>query len=283
MSWGAIVAGALAAIGVTVFLVALGSALGLQSVSPWRSASASAAAIGTGAAIWIVLTQWIASAFGGYLTGRLRTKWAAMGTDEVLFRDTAHGFLAWAVGTVLVFLFAASLAGGGVSAVATVASGAAQGGVAAASDEPVASYVDTLFRPAATETPAEATPAEPAASAAASTPPAASAASAAPSSRAASDESGRAETGRLLMRSMASDMTPEDRSYLAQMVAERTGMSQADAEARVDQVSATIKENAETARQAAASFAFITALSLAVGAFVAAAAGALGGRHRDEI
>ena len=110
--------------------------------------SASAAAIGVGAAIWIVVIQWLSSAFGGYLTGRLRTKWAAMGTDEVFFRDTAHGFLAWALATIFVVGFAASVAGGGVERRSTsVASGAAQGGVQAAAD-PNAYFVDTLFRPA---------------------------------------------------------------------------------------------------------------------------------------
>ena len=50
---------------------------------------------GTAAAIWLVVTQWLSSAFGGYLTGRLRTKWVGIRTDEVLFRDTAHGHGRW--------------------------------------------------------------------------------------------------------------------------------------------------------------------------------------------
>lgn len=120
MSWGPILGGAFAAVGVTLILLLLGSGVGLTMVSPWSGESSSAATVGVTAAIWLVVAQWLSSALGGYLTGRLRTKWAAVHTDEVFFRDTAHGLISWAVATVFVVGFLASsltsLAGAGATA-----------------------------------------------------------------------------------------------------------------------------------------------------------------------
>ena len=101
VEWAAIFGGALAAFGVTAILLTLGPGLGLTTVSPWSFSNPSPTAFGTAAAISLVVTQWLSSAFGGYLTGRLRTKWVGIRTDEVFFRDTAHGLLAWALATLL--------------------------------------------------------------------------------------------------------------------------------------------------------------------------------------
>ncbi len=116
VEWAAIVGGALAAIGVSIILFTLGSGLGLSTVSPWSWSNPSPTTFGMVAAIWLIITQWLASALGGYLTGRLRKKWVGIRTDEVVFRDTAHGFLAWALATVLMATFITLAA----SAVATV-------------------------------------------------------------------------------------------------------------------------------------------------------------------
>ena len=116
VEWAAIVGGALAAIGISVILFTLGSGLGLSTVSPWSWSNPSPTAFGMVAGIWLIVTQWLASALGGYLTGRLRTKWVGIRTDEVFFRDTAHGFLAWALATVLMATFFTLAA----SAIATV-------------------------------------------------------------------------------------------------------------------------------------------------------------------
>ena len=171
VEWGAIFAGGVAAIGITAILFTLGPGLGLTTVSPWSLRNPSPTTFGTAAAIWMIVTQWLASAFGGYLTGRLRTKWVGIRTDEVLFRDTAHGLLAWALGTII------------MAALVTLGSAATAGVVAAAAD-------------------------------------------AAPST--------------------------------------------------------ATTEAAEQARKVAIAFSLATSLSLLIGAFVAAAAGALGGFHRDE-
>ena len=115
VEWAAIVGGALGAVGISIILFTLGSGLGLSTVSPWSWSNPSPTTFGMVAGIWLIVTQWLASALGGYLTGRLRTKWVGIRTDEVFFRDTAHGFLAWALATVLVATFFALAA----SAVAT--------------------------------------------------------------------------------------------------------------------------------------------------------------------
>ena len=102
VEWGAITAGAVAAVGVTLILVTLGSGIGLANVSPWSFANPSPLAFGISAGLWLIITQWLASAFGGYFTGRLRTKWVGIRTNEIAFRDSAHGFLAWALATLIV-------------------------------------------------------------------------------------------------------------------------------------------------------------------------------------
>ena len=102
VEWAAITAGAVAAVGTTIILVTLGSGIGFSNVSPWSFANPSPVAFGISAGLWLILTQWLSSALGGYLTGRLRTKWVGVRTNEVAFRDLAHGLLAWALATLLV-------------------------------------------------------------------------------------------------------------------------------------------------------------------------------------
>jgi len=265
VSWPAIIAGAFVMAAMTLVLLALGSGLGLAIMSPWRSGSPSPTAFGVGAAIGMIVVQWLSAGLGGYLTGRLRTKWARVHTHEVVFRDTANGFLAWAIATAVGALLAASAAsaviGAGVRATASVASGTAQGaGAAAASLVDASAYrIDTLFRPAQPD----ATPATP---------------------------DLRTEAARILANGVAAgDVPAADRTYLAQLVAAHTGLAQPDAEKRVDDVisqakaaEVKIREAADAARKSAATASILTALSMLIGAFIAAAAAALGGQQRDE-
>jgi len=136
VSWPAIFAGAFAAAASSLVLVALGSGFGMASVSPWPNSGVSATTFTVMTAIWLIVVQWLASGLGGYVAGRLRTKWANTHTHEVFFRDTAHGFITWAVATVLVVAVLTSAAAtaitGGVHAAANVASGASQGAATAA-------------------------------------------------------------------------------------------------------------------------------------------------------
>src|SRR4051812_2287129 len=137
VSWGAVIAGAAAAAALSFILLILGMGLGLSSVSPYQY---NAAPLGGAAIGWIAFVQLAASGIGGYMAGRLRVKWATVHNDEVFFRDTAHGMLAWAVATlVTAALFGSALtsaisgatsAGAGVAKTAVTA-GAAAGGVAA--------------------------------------------------------------------------------------------------------------------------------------------------------
>ncbi len=158
VSWGAIVAGAVVAAALSLILLILGTGLGLSTVSPWAYKGMSAGTFGISAILWVTLTQIVASGMGGYLAGRLRTKWVAVHTDEVYFRDTAHGFLAWAVASLasaaLLTSMIGSIVSGGIQAGASVAGGVATTAVAAGSgmaksetdDGPMGYFIDSLFR-----------------------------------------------------------------------------------------------------------------------------------------
>jgi len=273
VSWPAIFAGAFVAAASSLVLVALGSGFGLASVSPWPNSGVSATTFTVMTAIWLIVVQWLASGLGGYVAGRLRTKWATTHTHEVFFRDTAHGFITWAVATVLVVLVltsaAASAVSSGVDAAATVASGASQGAAAAAAQSAntstspggsvIAPYnVDMLFRSPRAD-----------------------------SSAATADA--RAEAARILANGVAAgDVPSADRTYLAELVSARTGISMEEAQKRVDTAigqakAAGIKarQAADAARKAAAQASIYTALSMLVGAFIACIAAALGGQRRD--
>jgi hypothetical protein len=303
VSWGAIAAGAAAAASLSLILLILGVGLGLSSVSPWAREGVSAATLGVSTIVWLTLTQLLASGLGGYLAGRLRTRWAAVHRDEVFFRDTAHGFLSWAVSSLataaLLTSVIGSIVGGGVQAGASMASGvastagAAIGGVAGAAGKTQAGdsatagmgsmgsvmgyWVDSLFRRDAAGT--------------------ASAAAGAP--QGANDSSERsaardtAEVGRIFMNINVSEPLPaEDVRYVGQLVAQRTGLSQADAEKRVTDVYAkgqsklhdaqvAAQDAADKARKASAYSALWLFVSLLIGAFVASLAATFGGRLRD--
>lgn len=58
--------------------------------------------------------QWLSAALGGYVTGRLRTRWVGLHTHQAFFRDTAHGFITWSLATRAAALFFASAAGSSV-------------------------------------------------------------------------------------------------------------------------------------------------------------------------
>lgn len=271
LAWGPVIGGATAACAMSLILLLLGSGVGLTMVSPWSGESASFTTVSVTAAIWFVVVQWLSSALGGYLTGRLRTKWAGIHTDEVFFRDTAHGLLSWALATVVVAGLAGlaftSLVGSGVQAASSVATTAAVGATATAAgsndapDLATGYFTDLLLRPQDA------------------------------AARAQSDDAAAtAEVSRILMQGAANGEIPEaDRAYVATIVAARAGIPQEEARVRVDQVLQQVEDAknaalqaADEARKSAATVALLGALSLLVGAFVASAAAALGGRQRDD-
>jgi hypothetical protein len=247
VSWPAIFAGAVASCALTLVLLTLGVALGATSVSPWSGSGVSATTFKLATGIYLIVIAMISSSIGGYIAGRLRTKWTGVHTDEVYFRDTAHGFITWAfasvLGAVLLATPAASIMGG-------AASGATQGAVTAAG--PMDGYVDSLLR------------------------------SDTPQANANTADS-RGELTRLIGTSFkaGTDMKPADKTYVAKVVSARTGLSQADAEARVNQVITDAKANLDAARKATAALAFWVTASLLLGAFCASLAATEGGGLRD--
>ncbi len=283
VSWGAIFAGAAAAAALSLILLLLGTGLGLSSVSPWANEGVSATTLGVSTILWLTFTQLAASALGGYLAGRLRTKWLAVHSDEVYFRDTAHGFLAWAVATVgtaaLLTSAVTSAVGAGLDAGAAVAGGAsttiaaAAGGAGAGSEVsdsnaegPMPYFVDSLFR---TE-PGERVSAPPEGS-----------------------DAALAEVTRIFANALRMGSLPEDDArYVARVVAERSELSEQQAQRRVnetfarlqatlEEAEAAAREAADVAREAAARSALWLFISLLMGAFVASWMATFGGRQRD--
>ncbi len=289
VSWGAIFAGATAAAALTLVLTILGFGLGLSAISPWASASASAQSIGVGTIVWIAFTQLAAAGLGGYLAGRLRVRWHSLHTDEVYFRDTAHGLLAWGVASlVTAALLGSAIAaalGTGIQAGTSVASGAGIAAASAVSREEGRSdnsyFVDFLFRTDSAAS-ASATPTDTSSGAAAGD---AAAGNAPPSS----SPSARREAATIFATDLRSgNLTAEDKSYLAQLVSRQTGLAPADADKRVSDAFAKAKgaiddakQTADKARKAAAYSALWMFVALMCGAFFASFLATVGGRRRD--
>src|ERR1022692_106344 len=146
VSWGAVIGGSFVTAAFSLILLALGAGFGLSAVSPWSNVGAPASTVGTAAIIWLIVIEIVASALGGYLTGRLRTKWALIHTDEVYFRDTANGFLAWAVALVISVTLLASAAASMVGRVAQLGLAAESPSASNNTMNTNAYFVDTLFR-----------------------------------------------------------------------------------------------------------------------------------------
>jgi hypothetical protein len=257
-----------------LLMLAFGVGVGFSVVSPWADSGVSATTFSIGAGIYLLVVAMIGGSVGGYLAGRLRTRWVGVHTDEVFFRDTAHGFLTWAFGTVV---NATIIAAAVTHILAGASAGVSQGGVTAATQSagnnsgPMTVYVDQLLRPGPSG----------AAGAAPGTP----GATAGSANQNAGDPAAlRAETTRIFTGSVAkgADFSAADRAYLAQVVSARTGMSQADADRRVQEVTAQAKVAADTARKSAAKFSLWIAASLLLGAFTASLAAIEGGQLRDR-
>jgi hypothetical protein len=268
VSWAAIVGGAVAAVAVTTILLLVGTGIGLTIISPWYGVGASATTVGVTAIIALVVVQWLSSAIGGYLAGRLRTKWVGVHTHEVFFRDTAHGFLTWCLASVAGALLLTSITASGVSGAARGAaavasagvSGAAAAGAQQSGNDASGYFVDALFR--------------------------------SPNPAAADNADSRGQALRILMRSFQGDqvmLSPDDKAYLSQLVAARAGITKSEADQRVDAVlkqmadaEQKVREAADVARKRTAQLSIGLALSMIIGAFIASAAAAYGGSFRDE-
>jgi len=282
VDWPAIVAGIVLASGISLVLLTFGAAIGLSMTDFRAGENVAPIWIAIAAALWLLWVQVSSFMAGGYLTGRLRRRHAGATEDEVDARDGAHGLLVWAGGLVVGGLLAVGGLGAAASAVgsaaATLTNAAATvaGEAADSAADPTAYFTDMLFRPA----PAGAAPTTP-------TPTPTPTAAAAP----AEDTTAlRAEAGRIFAAGAVSgEIGADDRAYLAQIVARHTGLSDEQAQARVEQVIGAIDTAkaeaaaaAETARKTGVLAAFLTAASLLVSAAGAFWAAQKGGQHRDQ-
>lgn len=321
VSWGAIFAGAAGAAALSLILLILGVGLGLSSVSPWSGQGVTAATFGVSTILWLTFTQLAASGMGGYLAGRLRTRWLRTQADEVYFRDTAHGFLAWAVASLVTAAMLSSAIGSIISSGAQVGATVAGGAAATATAViPAAAsamdsndsakgqgyFVDTLFRrvmagpdtaatAADTTAPAQDSTSSGTATATASSPDAMTATAPAASAPMGAADVAQASTeaARIFANAIATgNLSPDDTQYLGQLVSQRTGLNQADAEKRVAdtftrlQTKLTTAETAardatDKARKATSYAALWIFVSLLIGAFVSSLTATFGGRQRD--
>ena len=284
VSWGAIFAGAAAAAALSLILLILGIGLGLSSMSPWVHAGIGATAFGVSTIAWLTFTQLSASGLGGYLAGRLRTKWVNVHTDEVYFRDTAHGFLAWAVASLATAALLSSVVGaivtggataaGGVATTMAVGVGAAETGIARAATgtDPIGYFIDSLFRNDGN--------------------PVADSSGSSTTKQGVLDST--PEVSRIFTNSLRSaTLPPDDVRYVGRVVASRTGLGQQDAEKRVRDIFTRVqgtlrdaelaaRQATDKARKASAYAALWMFISLLIGAFIASLAATYGGRRRDH-
>jgi hypothetical protein len=247
LNWSAVIAGALMGAALSLVLIAFGSAIGLSvaSTAPsWRDTSATLAVL---SGLYLLLTAVISFGFGGYIAGRLRTRWTAtLHNDFVEFRDGTHGLISWALAVVITGIAAAIVA----TTIASKAVPPAAAPTANAGEALIAYDLDRLFRS---------------------------------DRRPQGDVSySRAEANRILLAATSRQgMKPDDRTYLARVVATQTGIAQPDAEKRVDEAVEAAKTAVKKARQSGVILGFSIAASLLLGAAAAWYAACLGGQHRD--
>jgi hypothetical protein len=265
IEWGPILAGALTAAALSFVFLTFGASIGLSLVSPWPSSGVSARTFSALAVFWTLVQQIAAFLAGGYIAGRLRTRWAELNADEIEFRDGLHGALVWALGICIGAGLLLATAGAATRAATDLATKAMS--VAALNTDPLAYYTDTLLRPGAArpaggaaQTPARVEPVSP---------------------------ETRAELTRIVARSIANNsLSDPDKVYLASVVAQRTGLPQAEAEKRVADTYAeanrTIRETANKARRTAVLGGLVTGISLIISLAAAWWAAQRGGHHRDN-
>jgi hypothetical protein len=256
VSWSAVIAGGFVTAALALILLALGTGLGLSSVSLWSNTGASVSTVSTAAIVWLILMQIVSASMGGYLAGRLRTKWATLHNDEVYFRDTAHGFLSWSVALVITAAFLASAAtslvgsSSGAAPVTKSATVAPSDGYGFGAND---YFIDSLLR----------------------------------------SDSAKTETGTATLRNEAGvifitslkqgEISQQDKNYLDQLVMARTGLSQGDADKRVTDVFASAQQAAEATRKAVAHSLLWAFVALLIGAFCASFSATIGGRQRDHV
>jgi len=255
IEWGPVFAGAVLAAALSFVLLTFGMAIGLSATSPWPNSGLPARVIASLAIFWIMAQQIGTFMAGGYVAGRLRSRWHEPAQDEVDFRDGLHGGLVWAVGIVigaaLLMATAGTVARTGAELTAKTAVAAT-----ASTTNPMDLVLDSMLRPAAAVSPR---------------------ASGQPM------DDPRPQISRILTSAVASGSLSEPhRTYLAQLIAQRAGIPQEEAARRVDEALSAAREAADKARRAAILTGLVTAISLLVSFAAAWWAAMKGGEHRDN-
>jgi len=278
----AILAGSTASLAITLLLFALGIGLGFSVVSPWSDSGLSTTAFTISAGLYLIVVAMLSSTIGGYLAGRLRSRWQTVHEHERYFRDSAHGFLVWALATVA----GATILGGVATHILAGASAGLAPAAGMAAQGPTSDiYVDKLLRTNPSQ------PNQTANGASATTNPAAESQTPAPlqggqTSAAQNQPVGveRASISRILAPAMVKggNVSDADKSYLASIVAARKGVSQQQAEQEVNQNITEMKSAADTARKSTAAFALWLVVSMLAGALSASLAAIEGGNLRNR-
>jgi hypothetical protein len=249
LQWTPVFAGALVASAVSLVLIAFGTAIGLGIVSSsptWRDTSPALTMV---SGLYLLLAALVSFGIGGYVAGRLRERWDPSAHSDVIeFRDGTHGIVAWALAVVITGIVAAvSVASLGSKTAPPATSSSTIAG------EPLIAYeLDRLFRGDRRAVEGDITYA-------------------------------RAEAGRILLAAPGRQgITPDDKAYLARLVAARTGIAPPDAERRVEDAITATTTAVQKARRSAVILGFATAVSLLAGAAAAWYAACAGGRHRDN-
>jgi len=220
VEWPSIFAGAVVAAGISLTLLAFGSAIGLSvaSTAPtWRDSSPWLWLL---SGIFLLFVALCSFGFGGYVAGRMRTPLTSRTIEEIEFRDGMHGILTWGVAILLTAVL--TLVGAAMLTPAIAPSGSRIGSATSVTGESIlASELDELFR----------------------------------MDRRAVDVDSlsyrRAEAARiLLMASGHRGVSAENRDYLAAITASQTGLAPADAAARADRVIVESTTEIRRARQA---------------------------------
>jgi hypothetical protein len=265
VEWGAVFAGAVLAAALSFVLLTFGTAIGLSAISPWPNSGLSVKVIGSLAVYWAMAQQIGSVMAGGYVAGRMRSRWHE-GGHEAEFRDGLHGALVWAVGVLISAILVFATAGAVARTGAEVASKAAS--TLTSSPNAMDTVLDTMLRPA---------------SATANAPGGPSASPQGAPGHAQSAEETRAEMSRILASSVQSgSISSENRTQLAQLVSQRTGLSQQDAQHRVDDAVNAARAAADKARHAAILTGFVTAAALILSLGAGWWAAMRGGQHRDN-
>lgn len=261
MDWPAIFAGTVLASAISFVLLTFGSAIGLSLTSAYEGRGISLIGFAIAAALWLLWVQISSFIAGGYLTGRMRRRHFDATEHESDIRDGSHGLIVWALGVLVGAFLALSGISAAVATATNAASTVAAGAAAGAADDVLDANSLLMDRFLRSDTTADPAPA-----------------------------ATRDEIGRVIASSLGTGTLEDpDRQFLARTVAARTGIDEAQATQRVDEMwqqaqaaEAETRRAAERARKIGMVAAFITAASLLVSAVGAYFGATLGGNHRDN-